>query len=412
MTFKTDETILSNGIRVLTQVVPGSNSVALGIWIKTGSRYEPETQNGISHFLEHMVFTGTQKRDARDIAISLESLGGHLNAFTEKEMTAFHAWIMPVHLQEAFDVLSDLVLNATLKPAAVRKEKAVIFEEIRGLNDSPEDLVQDILIRTIFGKHSLGRPVLGTPETVRRMNRSNLSRYRNNQYTAEKILVIAAGKLRHEVLTGLAEKFLGDVPSGSLQTIDPPVFEKITRFEEKMPFQQNHLCVGVPGFSMADERRYALVLINQILGVGMSSRLFQELRENRGWVYSIYTFLEFWKDTGLLGIYAGTASEYTGKVIRGILAEISKLTHEGIGIDELNRVKRRIEGHLILAHEDVNYRMDRLARFALYDQPVPLMEETIARFNLVTPAIIQKTARELFRDQRIYESLLISGNAA
>ncbi|HHS13759.1 MAG TPA: insulinase family protein [bacterium] len=412
MFFRVDETLLNNGIRVLSQCVPGSNSVALGIWIKAGSRYELDTQNGISHFLEHMVFTGTQTRDARDIAISLESLGGHLNAFTEKETIAFHSWTMPDHMHEAFEVLSDLVLNATLKPSAIRKEKTVVLEEIHSLYDSPEDLVQDILIRTVFGKHSLGRPILGTADSISRLLRSDLDRYRAEHYTAENILVTAAGKLHHESLIQLAKKYLSDVPAGSEKKVEPPVFGGTIRREDKMPFQQNHLCIGIPGFAMADERRYVLVLINQILGVGMSSRLFQELRENRGWVYSIYTFLECWKDSGLLGIYAGTAPVHTEKVIRGIRAEIDKLTRKSITVDELNRVKRRIEGHLILAHEDVNYRMDRLARFALYDQPVPMMEETIARFNSITPVIIQKTARELFEEQSIHESLLISETAA
>ncbi|MEK6571304.1 MAG: pitrilysin family protein, partial [Bacteroidota bacterium] len=302
------KTVLENGIRVVSETIPYVRSVSIGIWANVGSRDESGTENGITHFLEHMVFKGTKSRSVRDIAQSLESLGGYLNAFTTKEQTCFYARVLDEHVEQAVDVLSDLVQHATFKKEELEKEKLVVIEELKNTEDDPEDIIHDYFEKALFPTHSVGFPIIGTETNVRAFTRHDLQTHVAEHYVAPTMVVAAAGNVDHHALVKLAGKYLTHVrasgePVSRIQAPTKPT--KATTQEFTRPIQQSHVCIGTVAYSIKHKDRYPLIVMNALLGEGMSSRLYQTIREKHGMAYSVYSFVNLLSDAGSFGAYIG-----------------------------------------------------------------------------------------------------------
>jgi predicted Zn-dependent peptidase len=395
MTVRYRKTRLDNGIRVVTETMPWVRSVSIGIWITSGSRHEPERLNGISHLIEHMAFKGTRRRTTHDIALSLESLGGHLNAFTEKEFTCYCALVLDRHLPQAMDVLADILQYPLMTDRDLRSEKGIVAEEIRNLEDSPEDNIHDWFIQTVFSGHPMGSPILGSMDSLKRIRRSDLIRHRKAHYAVGNCIVAAAGNLDHDALVRIVDKKLhglsGVEPAGAA----PAAFGGERQKTVRAPISQTHLCIGVPGMSYNDERKFPLIVLDTYFGGGMSSRLFQNLREDKGIAYSIYSFLDFWSDIGLWGVYTGTSPESREKAVNAICHEYDILLRDGIPASALNRVKSQITGNLLLMFEDTGNRMNRLAKMEAHTGSYYKMENVIDRVRSVTAREIRGVAEEL-----------------
>ena len=394
------KTTLDSGLRIVTESMPHVQSLAIGIWVLTGSRFEQLSQNGISHLLEHMVFKGTQTRSAYDIAISLEALGGHLNAFTEREHTCYYAIVLKDNLKEAVDILSDLVLNPGLDSKDLKKEKQVIVEEIHNLEDTPEDLVHDIWTQTVFGDNALGWPILGTEESVMQIQEEDIDAYRRQYYSANNIIVAAAGALDHRELVGLVETaFYRLLPS----TIDTPksanepreAIDKIV----KGATSQLHLCTGSTTYGYLDKRKFPLIVMNTYLGGGMSSRLFQELRETRGMAYSVFSNLDFWVDIGLFSIYIGSNPKNQNEILNILKKEMDQLAEKPLSESDLNRVKSQLSRSIVLSLEDHSNRMSRLAKMEAYTHEYFPISDVVQLIQDVNQDDIQLVSEQTFQKQ-------------
>ena len=321
--------VLPNGLVVITETMEHVRSVSVGIWVRNGSRREIPEENGLAHFLEHMVFKGTERRSAEHIAREMDSVGGMLDAFTSKEQICFNAKVLDEHLPIAFDVLADLVLRPQLDSDDVKKERQVVLEEIKMDLDNPEYLLHDLFTRGFWPDHSLGRPILGTPETVRKFDRESLRSRFKNWFAPDHIVVTAAGNITHEQVLTLVEKEFGHLQARNAREEDPvPSTAAPIQLESKRDLEQVHLCVGVPSLPIAHERRFGVAVLNNLLGGGMSSRLFQNIREKQGLAYAVFSELTPYSDTGMLSVYAGTAKETIGQVLDMTIAEFR--VHEGI----------------------------------------------------------------------------------
>jgi predicted Zn-dependent peptidase len=393
------KTLLKNGLRIVSESINHVRSVSVGVWIFTGSRHEKKKENGISHLLEHMVFKGTKSRTAYEIATSLESLGGHLNAFTEKEFTCFYAIVLDENLSETIDVLADVVQHATVAEKDLENEKDIVFEEIRNLEDTPEDRVQDLFIQTVFDSHPLGFSTLGTFESIRHICQSDLHRFHDEHYVGNNIIVAAAGNLVHDRLVDLVQDRFQNLGDGELSGQQPPMLGIDPNVRIQAPIAQSHLCIGTQGFGYRDKRKFALIVLDTYLGGGMSSRLFQNLREKRGIAYSVYSFLDFWSDTGLFGVYTGTASQKTDEALELIEKEFTDLLTKGIPLFDLERNQSQLSRNLILTLEDSTSRMNRLAKMEAYTQAFTPIEHVVSHILSVTQEHVQQVAHELF-DQR------------
>lgn len=399
---KTDryqKTILDNGIRVVSEYLENTRSVAIGFWVAVGSRDENSRVNGISHLMEHMVFKGTSRRTAYDIAVSLEAYGGQLNAFTEKELTCFYAFVLDEQLPLAVGVLADLIQNSLLKSSDLQIEKEIISEEYRNLLDSPEDYIHDLFALKLFPKHSLGLPILGTLESVRSITRDTLEIFKSDYYHSDHLIVAAAGNINHEQLVTLLESHLMDFPRYS-ETIQSEEEQDEIHLPRTKSIQ-THLCLGFPTVSYSDPRKFSLLAINSYLGSGMSSVLFQELREKKGWVYSIYSFTEYFRDTGLLGIYAGTENNQKNRVLEKLYAILAKLQDEGLTHQDLSRIQTQLVGGLILGMEDASNRMHRLAKMEHYLQAYVPLERVIDSINRLTCDDLFQTLKEMNINQNL-----------
>jgi predicted Zn-dependent peptidase len=395
MTVRYRKTRLDNGIRIVTETMPWVRSVSIGIWLASGSRHEPARLDGISHFLEHMAFKGTRRRSTHDIALSLESLGGHLNAFTEKEFTCYCALVLDEHLPQAVDVLSDILQYPAMAEKDLKSEKGIIAEEIRNLEDTPEDNIHDLYIQTVFSGNPMGEPILGTEKSLKRMKRADLLAHRDSQYTYQNCIVAAAGNLDHDALVRMVGKHIRGLSEAEPVADVPAVFGGERHRTVQAPISQSHLCVGVPGLSYVDERKFPLLVLDTYFGGGMSSRLFQNLREDKGIAYSIYSFLDFWSDVGLWGVYTGTSPDACEKALKAIRKEYRALLDEGIPESALNRVKSQIIGNLLLMFEDTGNRMNRLAKMEAYTQSYFKMEGVIERVRSVKRKDIHAVAEAL-----------------
>ena len=400
-------TTLSNGLRVITEAMPHVRSVSLGIWIDSGSRREEGAENGISHFIEHMVFKGTERRSAEEIARGMDALGGHLDAFTGKELVSFNAKVLDEHLPEAFDILADMVLHPVFREEDIEKEKGVILEELKMEVDNPEYLIHESFIGNFWKGHPLGKPILGTRETIGGFNRAMIGDYWRRVYSPANIVITAAGHLSHEHIAELAARHFDSLPPGpklTPQSAPAPSAPLLTR--RKNSLEQVHLMVGVPAFPVAHEHRFTAYTLNTLLGGSMSSRLFQNIREQRGLVYSVFSELNTYRDSGCLGVYAGTSSEAVGEVVQLILQEFRRFKDELVSEDELRRAKNNLKGSLMLGLESTSSRMSNLARQQIYFGRFPGLDELLEKIESVNAEDMREVARAFFRPESVGVAVL------
>jgi predicted Zn-dependent peptidase len=399
--------VLPNGLVVITETMQHVRSVSVGIWVRNGSRREIPSENGLAHFMEHMVFKGTERRSAEDIAREMDSVGGMLDAFTSKEQICFNAKVLDEHLPIAFDVLADLVLRPKFDSEDVRKERKVVLEEIKMDLDNPEYLLHDIFTRGFWPDHSLGRPILGTPETVRKFDREALRLRFKNWFAPDHILVTAAGNITHEQVLKLVEKEFGHLePQGSCDGEGVPTTGAPIRLETKRDLEQVHLCLGVPSLPIAHERRFGVAVLNNLLGGGMSSRLFQNIREKQGLAYAVFSELTPYSDVGMLSVYAGTGKETIGNVLDLTIAEFRALKESPVSEEELRRAKNHLKGSLMLSLESTSSRMSNLARQELYFHRFSSLDEILTSIEAVTREEVQTLAQEFFRPDSIALAVL------
>ena len=392
---------------VITEAMEHVRSVSVGVWIGTGSRQEPAALNGISHFIEHMVFKGTERRSAEEIARAVDRVGGHLDAFTAKEMISFNAKVLDEHVSVAFDVISDLVLHPRFDEEDIQKEKSVVLEEIKMEQDNPEYLVYEIFTQNFWREHPLGKPILGTRDTVKHFERPAVLDCFHSWYAPHNMLVTAAGHLDHQKVVELvAAQFSGLRPVDRGAGLTPPKPSARLTTRDKHELEQVHICVGVPAYPATDERRYALAVLNNILGGGMSSRLFQNIREKHALAYSVYSDLNPYRDAGMMSVYAGTSLENTPKVLRMIIEEFRRMKEQPVTEEELRRAKDHLKGSMMLALESTSARMSNLARQEMYFQRFFTLDELIEAIERVTAERIREIALDFFRPEQIAVTVL------
>ena len=397
------KTTLDNGIRVVSETISHVRSVSLGVWANVGSRDEATPQNGISHFLEHMVFKGTRNRNVREIAQSLESLGGYLNAFTTKEQTCYYARVLDTNIREAMDVLADIMLNATFEPREMEKEKLVVIEELKNAEDDPEDIIHDYFEKTLFPRHTLGNPVIGTEANVRRFRREDLKAHVHTHYRPSQLVVAAAGNVDHDLLVRLVDRYFGRLRGDDEQKSRKPVSgtaqpEKVKEYPR--PITQAHICLGTLCFSIKHPQRYPLMVTNTLLGEGMSSRLYQMIREKHGLAYSVYSFVSLLSDTGVFGTYLGTDKKNITAAVELVFHELEKLKKRPVSGAELQRTKSQIKGTLMLGLENMSGRMTRLGSAELYLESYISLDTILKKVDAVTPDDILKVANDVFHPDR------------
>jgi predicted Zn-dependent peptidase len=397
------KTVLPSGLRILTEAIPTTRSAALGIWVGIGSRDETPSLHGASHFLEHLLFKGTHRRTALDISAEIEAVGGETNAFTTKEYTCYYARVLDADLPLAVDVLVDAVADSILDPADVETERGVILEEIAMHEDEPGDEVHDVFAEAIYGDHPLGRLISGTPESITPMTREQINRFYRRRYTAPEILVAAAGNLDHQTVVRLVRKALAGTPldTGPADPAPPRPSDSRVRVRKAHDVvlhrdtEQAHIVLGGPGLGRHDERRFAMGVLNNVLGGGMSSRLFQEIREKRGLAYSVYSYAGQYADSGLFGVYAGCAPAKAREVLDLIRLELDRVASNGITGEELIRGKGMAKGSYVLGLEDTGSRMSRLAKSELLHGDLMGVDEMLARVDTVTAEEVHAVAAHL-----------------
>jgi predicted Zn-dependent peptidase len=399
--------VFSNGLTVLTESMPAVRSVAIGIWLRTGSRQEQLRENGVSHFIEHMVFKGTENRSAEQIARAADSIGGHLDAFTAKETTSFSIKVLDEHLPRAFAILADLVKNPLFEPGHIANESRVIREEIKMVEDTPDDLVHEIFTQTYWRGHALGRPILGTRHTVGSFDRRRLVSYFRQHYLPNNMLVAAAGHVQHARVVDLVAKEFADRPAGPALANGPvPVPHPHIQVRHKKDLEQVHLCLGAPSYPQPHKNRFPAYILNSVLGGGMSSRLFQNIREKRGLAYAVFSSLNSFHDAGCLSVYAGTATDKARQVIRLVLAEFCELKSNPISEEELQRAKDYLKGSLLLSLESSSSRMGNVARQEMYFGRYISQDEIARRVDAVTAEQVMAVAREFFHPDRLAITVL------
>jgi predicted Zn-dependent peptidase len=400
-------TVLPNGLIVLTERMEHLRSVAMGVWIKSGSRCEAAETNGISHFVEHMLFKGTRSRSAQHIAREMDSIGGNLDAFTGKETICFNVKSLSDHVPIALDVLADLVLNPTFASTEIERERSVILEEIKIDEDNPDVLVHELFTQNFWKDHPLGKPILGTTKTVGRLDQQKLFDYHTGRFRGGNMVFSAAGNLEHDqFVEAVSQKFAALVPGEPAYELQTPQASARILLQNKKSLEQVQMCMGVPAPSITDENRYATLILNTVLGGGMSSRLFQTIREERGMAYAIYSDLSPYSDTGSLCVYAGTSASKALDVIDLVLAEFRNLKEKPLSDEELTRAKDQLKGNILMGLESSNSRMANLARQEMYFHQFFTADEIIARIDTVTVEQVQAMAQRLFVPDRIAITLL------
>ncbi|MDX9759490.1 MAG: pitrilysin family protein [Bacteroidota bacterium] len=401
--------VLPSGLRLVTEHVPSAQSLALGVWIDTGSRDELPEENGISHFIEHCVFKGTARRRTHHIAQYLESVGGYLNAFTTKDHTCYYARVLAPHAGRAAHLLADIVLHATFPAREVEKEKQVIIEEIRGAEDDPEDLLHEQFEEQLFGRHPLGQPIAGREATVHSLTPALLHDFVRRHYTASTMVIAAAGAVEHDVLAEMCAREFAAVPSGASPPRRGPRRLRPRHAVVHRPIQQAHFVLGTltPGYH--DPRRHALGVLNAVLGEGMSSRLFQRIRERHGYAYNIYSFLSMFNDSSTFGVYAAVEPGRIDQARAVLFRELEVLAREDVPVRELNRAKEQIIGTLVLGLESMSNRMSRLGRDELvYGRDIPV-GEIIGAVRDVSPEDVRLMARQFLSPDTLSSRLLLPG---
>jgi len=388
-------TTLPNGIRLVTEWIPHVRSVAVGVWVDTGSRHEPGDRIGISHFIEHLVFKGTETRSAEDIARAVDSVGGQMDAFTTKEHTCFYVTVLDEHLPLAADLLADVLLRPRFDAGDIEREKTVVLQEFGMVDDTPDDVIHDLFAERVWPHHPLGRPILGDRKVVQGLDRDTVLRYFRTEYCPERITIAAAGHVRHEQLVDLlGSRFLDfrqPIPS---RASDRPVLATSLDLVER-PLEQVHFILGGQGLEHGSLERYALHLLNTVFGGSMSSRLFQVVREREGLVYSIHSGNVAFRDGGLFYVYAGTEPAHFRRVVELTLQEFRSLRAHGITDDELRRAKDHLKGSLMLSLESTGSRMTRIAKQELYFQRSFTFDEILADIERVTPGEVRALGERL-----------------
>ncbi|MDI7258676.1 MAG: pitrilysin family protein [Thermodesulfobacteriota bacterium] len=393
------KTILDNGIKVITEEIPYLNSVSIGVWVTTGSRDEQPYENGISHLIEHLVFKGTERRTAFDIAKEIDSVGGTLNAFTGREYTCFYAKVIDKNLPLAIDLLSDIFLHSLMDEKDVEKERMVILQEIKMVEDTPDDYIHDLFNQTCWGDHPLGFPIYGTTERIQSFHRDQIRQFFKKNYQPDRIIICAAGNLMHQEVVDRIGATFGQIPKSDQirERVKPRSIS--TTHLSKRNLEQVHFCLGTLGLQYNHSFRFASYLLNTILGGGMSSRLFQEIRENRGLAYSVYSYLPTYIDSGLVVVYAGTEEGSFQEVIRLILKEFHRLKEEPFRNGELEVAKEQMKGNLLLSLESSDNLMTRLAKNEIYFGTHQFVDSILKDIDQVDEGMIKNLARDIFDDQ-------------
>jgi predicted Zn-dependent peptidase len=399
--------VLPNGLTVITEQMEHIRSISIGIWVKAGSRDEDPQWNGISHFIEHMVFKGTRNRSAEQIARQVDSIGGNMDAFTAKECICFNVKVLDEHLPVALDVLSDLVLNPVFDVQDIGRERGVILEEIKMEEDNPDYLVHEIFTQNFWKDHPLGKPILGTRDTVRKFEQSVVLGSYSQSFAPGNLIVSAAGHLDHAKFVELAAKHFSHMKpfKNGFHSQPPKVVPRII-MRNKKSLEQVQICIGVPSHPIAHEKRYASYVLNTLLGGGMSSRLFQNIRERQGLAYAIYSDLNPYRDTGCLCVYAGTSRESAERVVRSVVSEFRNLKTEPVPEEELRRAKDQLKGSLMLSLESSTARMSNLARQEMYFDRFYGLDELIEKIGSITAEDLQQMANDYFRSDSIAVTVL------
>jgi len=400
------KTVLDNGIRILTQEMPGARSVSLGVWVENGSRHEAHHQNGISHFVEHLFFKGTERRSAAGIAQEMDAVGGVLNAFTGKEHTCYYAKVLDENLPLAIDVLADIFLHSVFDREEIERERSVILQEISQTEDTPDDYVHDLFNLDFFSDHSLGRPICGAAATVSRFQREEFLHFVRDRYLPGKVIVAGAGHLSHKDLVQRIEREFSSLKAQPDTQEAPPPEPRRGIFLHPKPLEQVHLCLGVAGIHQSHPRRYGAYILNTVLGGGMSSRLFQEIREKRGRAYSVYSFLSSYRDVGYLGIYAGTNPDWTEEVVDLVVREMRRIAQGELQEEELERAKSQLIGGTVLSLESTDSWMSHSARNEIYFGREVSVEEISQGVRSVSRAEVVELASALFRPEGMALTLL------
>jgi len=402
----TVKTELANGVRLVSQYMPHTRSVSMGVWVNVGARDEADPENGLSHFIEHMIFKGTAKRNAFQIAKEFDAIGGHTNAFTAMEHTCYHAKVLDSQVETMVDILSDIFLNSTFDPREVERERPVILQEIGMVEDSPDEYIHYLSGHHFWGEHPLGRSILGTRETIANFGSEAIRRFFHRLYQPERIVIAAAGHLEHrrlEDLVGPAFETVGP-GNGFPERATPSTGCRVDLHPRDL--EQVHICLGTAGLSVVDPRRYAFSLLNTILGGNMSSRLFQEVREKRGLAYAVYSFIAAHVDTGMFGVYLAVSPGQALEAVELVVAELSKLTREPVDTTELKGAVEYTKGSLLLASESADTQMVRAAQNEIYfGTDIPLAT-VIKRIESATREDLLQLANDLFRRDRMVLTLL------
>ncbi|MHB8303384.1 MAG: M16 family metallopeptidase [Acidobacteriaceae bacterium] len=403
-------TQLPNGLVILTERMEHVRSVSMGVWIKTGSRDEQPEINGVSHFVEHMVFKGTKSRTAQKIAREVDAIGGNLDAFTSKENICFNVKVLDEHVPKALDVLTDLVMHPVFSPDDIDRECKVVLEEIKMDEDNPDMLVHEIFTQSFWKGHPLGKPILGTKDTVRRFDQATLFDFYGGRFQGGNMVFSAAGNLEHDSFVALVADKLAHLPTDSATgtvslSVLPKVHPRIVS-KQKKSLEQLQLCLGVPAPAVNDEQRYTAALLNMILGGGMSSRLFQNVREERGLAYSIFSELSSFRDTGSLCVYAGTSAQNAEQVIRLTVEEFRRLKEQAVAEEELQRTKDQLKGNILLSLESSGSLMSNLARQEMYFHRFYAVPEVLERVARVTSEDLMRMARQLFVAESVSVAML------
>ena len=398
--------VLGNGIRLLTERMTQVRSISIGVWLTRGSRHETAERGGIAHFVEHMLFKGTTTRSAEDIAQAIDSIGGQLDAFTAKEYASYYIKVLDEHLPLAIDILSDIVMNPAFSAEDIEREKKVVVEEIKMVEDTPDDLVHELFTQGFWADHPLGRPILGTRETVESFTANLLRDYFHRAYTAPNLIISAVGNLEHNHVRELVEQRFAPVPTTgeTVREQAPTVAPKILIRNKEL--EQSHLCLGASSYPQNHDDRYSSYVLNTMLGGSMSSRLFQNVREKRGLAYAVFSGLSAYRDAGSFTIYAGCSNEVVGEVIDLVVEELRGVKQAPVPDAELQRAKDHLKGSLMLSLENTASRMSHLARQEIYFDRQFGLDETLQGIERVTAAEVQRVAVDLFRNGALAATVL------
>jgi predicted Zn-dependent peptidase len=398
--------VLDNGLRILTERMSQVRSVSVGVWLTRGSRHENAERGGIAHFVEHMLFKGTNTRSAEDIAQAIDSIGGQLDAFTAKEYASYYIKVLDEHLPLALDILADIVRNPAFNSEDIEREKKVVVEEIKMVEDTPDDLVHEIFTQAFWEDHPLGRPILGTRETVESFTQRGLRDYFRNAYTPRNLIVSAVGNLEHQHLRDLVEERFGDLASvGEVVSEEAPTVVPKIQIRNK-ELEQSHVCLGASSYPQDHDDRYSSYVLNTLLGGSMSSRLFQNVREKRGLAYAVFSGLAAYRDAGSFTVYAGCSNDVVGEVIDLVVEELRTIKQTPVPVAELQRAKDHLKGSLMLSLENTASRMSHLARQEIYFDRQFGLDETLQGVERVTTEDIQRVAADLFKNGSLAATVL------